>query len=191
VLWWGWLALAVAVLADLAVQGRDHGAAVLAAVAVLVTGLMYACALRPRVVADGSGITLVNPVREHHLPWAAVTAVDLRDSLRVHCQGRVLHSWALQSSRRSRARAALRTRAAREPGAARGYGRMPPEARALARQSLAEVAARELAARAAAEQGRPGWEGAAAGAAWVSRWAWWPIAAIAVPALGLAAVAVL
>ncbi len=44
----------------------------------------------PRSVPGSSpasaGITVVNPLRDHHVGWAGVTEVDLADLLRVHCR---------------------------------------------------------------------------------------------------------
>ena len=118
--WWVWLAFAVANLIDLAVQGRDRLSLAAAAALVLVTGVMYVAAFRPRVVAAAHGIEVRNPLRDHRAPWATVTNVDLRDLLRVHCawqepanggqwagrpedpkRTRVIHAWALQSARRA------------------------------------------------------------------------------------------
>ena len=87
VIWWVWLLFAAANLIDLAVQGRDHLSLVAAAILVLATGVAYVTAQRPRIVADSSGITVVNPLRDHHVGWAGVTKVDLADLLRVHCRG--------------------------------------------------------------------------------------------------------
>lgn len=123
--WWVWLAFAVANLIDLAVQGRDRLSLAAAAALVLVTGVMYVAAFRPRVVAAAHGIEVRNPLRDHRAPWATVTNVDLRDLLRVHCawqepanggqraggqragrpedpqRTRVIQAWALQSPRRA------------------------------------------------------------------------------------------
>ena len=193
VLWWVWAVVAAGSLADVAVRGHGRTAAVAAAVIVFITGIMYVCALRPRVVAGATGIIVVNPLREHRIGWAAVTAVDVGDTLQVHCRRpgggeKVLHSWALQSSRRRRAKAELRARRAgpRHPA---GYGRLPPQARELAARSQAEVAAQLLAGRAAAAQaGAP--PAGTTGGGWTAHWAWWPVTAVALPALALAAVIV-
>jgi hypothetical protein len=119
--WWVWLAFAVANLIDIAVQGRDRVSVAPGAVLLLVTGIMYVAAFRPRVIATDGGIVVRNPVRDHRMPWLAVTNVDLRDLLRVHCawqeptnkgrpalprpdrvqRTRVIHAWAVQSSRRA------------------------------------------------------------------------------------------
>jgi hypothetical protein len=77
ILSWAWFVVAVIILVDLAVQGRDHVAVVTAAAVLVVTGIVYACAYRPKIVADPFGISLINPVRDHRVPWAAVkSAVD-------------------------------------------------------------------------------------------------------------------
>src|SRR5947207_10179914 len=56
VVWWVWVAFALANLIDLAVQGRDHLAAEVAAILIMITGVAYVTAFRPRVLADGAGI---------------------------------------------------------------------------------------------------------------------------------------
>jgi len=68
---------------------RDPGpavgrySAVGSAILLLVTGLMYTLALRPRVVADGAGLTVVNPFRVHRIPWRLITSVDTAEWVRV------------------------------------------------------------------------------------------------------------
>jgi len=104
IVWWVWLLFAAANLIDLAVQGRDHVSLVAAAILVLATGVAYVTAQRPRIVADSAGVTVVNPLRDHHIGWAGVTNVDLVDLLRIHCQekgrDKVIYSWAVHYSRR-------------------------------------------------------------------------------------------
>jgi hypothetical protein len=104
-----------------------------AAVVVLITGIVYACAYRPKIVADPDGISLINPVRDHRVPWSAVVKVDVVNSVRVHCipapgaeRGKVLYSWAVQASPRSARKAALRREAASKP-----RGRLTPRPRSL------------------------------------------------------------
>ena len=85
IVWWVWVAFAVANVADFAIQGAPaRFAIVVSAILVTITGLAYALALRPRVVAEPSGLTIVNPFRDHHVPWAAIQAVDTGDWVRVH-----------------------------------------------------------------------------------------------------------
>src|SRR5580700_9744415 len=125
IVWWVWVLFAVGNLIDLAVQGRDHLALVAAAILVLVTGIAYVTAQRPRVIADSAGVTIVNPLRDHHIGWAGVTQVDLADLLRVHTrQGpddtKVIYSWAVHYSRRRKAAAEVK---ARRTAARMGSGR--------------------------------------------------------------------
>jgi Bacterial PH domain len=127
VVWWVWLLFAAANLIDLAVQGRDHLALVAAAILVLATGVAYVAAQRPRVIADTSGVTVVNPLRDHHVGWASVSQVDLADLLRVHVdqgQGRtkVIHSWAVQYSRRRKFAAEAKARRASARGGRSSFG---------------------------------------------------------------------
>ena len=117
VIWWVWLLFAAANLIDLAVQGRDHLSLVAAAILVLATGVAYVTAQRPRIVADSSGVTVVNPLRDHHVGWAGVNKVDLADLLRVHCRAepgqdreKIVYAWAVHYSRRRKHAAETRTR---------------------------------------------------------------------------------
>ena len=85
IVWWVWVAFAAANVADFAIQGAPaRFAIVVSAILVTITGLAYALALRPRVIAGPSGLTIVNPFRDHHLPWTAIIAVDTGDWVRVH-----------------------------------------------------------------------------------------------------------
>ena len=198
ILWWAWIVLAVAILADVAVGGSGRSAAVAAAVVAAVTGVMYGCAFRPRVVAGAEGITVENPLRDYRVRWGAVTQVDAVNALRVHCaaapgasKGKILHSWAVQSSpraaRASQLRAARRVQqrgrrlAQQRPG---GYGRHPAQAEEAPRPTYAESAAQQLDERARRER-----EAGAVGGPPETRWAWASIAAMAVPLAALAVVA--
>jgi len=168
ILSWAWFVVAVIILVDLAVQGRDHVAVVTAAVILVITGIVYACAWRPKIVADSAGISLVNPVRDHRVPWAAVAKVDVVNAVRVHCtpepgaaRGKVLYSWAVQSSPRSARKAALRRGTRNQPrgrlsprspqpppGSVPRYGEMPDTAREALDRSSAEFTAGRLSERA-------------------------------------------
>jgi hypothetical protein len=118
VVWWVWLLFAVANLIDLAVQGRDHLTLIAAGILLLVTGGAYVTAQRPRIIADKSSVTVVNPLRDHHVGWAHVSEVDLADLLRVHCdqgpgdqgRGTVIHAWSVQYSRRRKFSAEAKAR---------------------------------------------------------------------------------
>jgi Bacterial PH domain len=187
--WWTWVIFAVACLADIAFTGRDHTAAEIAMTLVFITGLVYACALRPRVVADADGVTVQNPLRDHRIPWGSVTAVDLRESVQVHCarepgakRGRVIHSWALYAHRRHRLKADLLTQGNDRRRLPRSsltpYGE--PSAREQKKPSPAELMASQLDEMASEARER----GAAPGPRVVT-WPWPPAVAIAAPAIAL------
>ncbi len=194
VLWWAWAVFAVASLALIAARYHDHAAAVTVTVILAITGIMYACALHPRVVAGPSGISVDNPLRTHLIPWSAVTRVDLAQSLQVHYAGppgrageRVVHSWAVQGSPRAQARREARARrASQRTPAAPAYARAPDAARAATQGSAGEFTTRQLSERLGRE--RPPDEPPRPGLAQVS-WAWGPIAAMLLPLLALAVVA--
>jgi hypothetical protein len=128
---WIWVLFAVANLIDLAVQGRDHLSLIAAAILVVVTGVAYDTAQRPRIVAADDGITVKNPLRDHHIPWPRVDRVDLSDLLRVHCRppgptaaeqvglgapgdksSKVISAWAVHYSRRRQYSADIKARRA-------------------------------------------------------------------------------
>jgi len=171
IIWWVWLLFAAANMVDLAVQGRDHVSLVAASILVLATGVAYVTAQRPRIIADSAGVTVVNPLRDHHIGWAGVTKVDLADLLRVHYQeqdrDKAIYSWAVHYSRRRKfaAEAKARRTASRERSGRRssfgtfglesfgnshsggrnlGYGSAPAGATASAAEAEAERIARVL-----------------------------------------------
>ncbi len=171
VLSWAWFVVALIVLIDLAIQGRDHAAVVTAALVLAITGVVYACAWRPKIVADSSGITVINPVRDYQVPWMAVSNVDVVNAVRVHCEpapgasrGKVLYSWAVQSSPRKTRKTALRREVHSQPrprltprprvlqpppgSEPRGYGELPDSAKEALERSSAEFTAGRLAERA-------------------------------------------
>ncbi|MGO9218646.1 MAG: PH domain-containing protein [Streptosporangiaceae bacterium] len=193
VAWWAWAVFAAVLLVVLTVRHHDHTALVTAVVVIAITGIMFACALRPRIVASASGLTVVNPLRAHMLPWSTVTQVDLVHNVRVHYRGpagnRIVHSWAVQSSGRSMKRSELRARRAARRGTAPapGYAKLPGEAQAALAGSAAEFIARQLDERARMQRSAAAPDVAPAGPQ--VRWTWGPIAAMAVPLLLLVVVA--
>jgi hypothetical protein len=170
VLSWAWLVVAVIILIDLAVQGRDYDALVAAFAVITISALVYGCAWRPCIIADSTGVTVANPLRDHRVPWLAVTNVDVVNSVRVHCEpapgsdtGKILYSWAMQASPSSARRAARRaglsgqrprltrsrlSQTGRPPGATPGYGKVPEPARDALDRTSAEFTAARLAERA-------------------------------------------
>lgn len=177
--WWVWVAFAAANLIDIAVQGRNRLSVTAAAALLLATVVAYVAALRPRVIADPSGIVVRNPLRDHRLPWPSVQRVDLGTLLRVHCswqeapgtpgkgrgqqdaprpetaeRTRVFQAWALQSSPRPGSVTGLRAGYGRDDVARRsvsGYGR-PPDPPGLAHRKETERIAQALDERARTER---------------------------------------
>ena len=205
VIWWLWVLFAVGNLVDLAVQGRDHLSLVAAFILLFVTGVVYVTALRPRVIIDDDGVTVVNPLGDHRAGWQAVAAADTTELLRLRCEWpdgdrtarRVIYAWAVHSSRRRKVAAEMRAERRQRRGdrgigggglggfgGLGGYGAppssKPPEPVPLgvdADRVVAVITARVELAR-LDEPGAPP-------TAPVSTWNWPAIAAVAVPGLAL------
>jgi hypothetical protein len=120
VLWWVWLVFAAANIADIAIQGTSaRFTVVISAVLATITGVVYTLAFRPRVIAAKPGLVIVNPFRDHYVPWAAVQAVDSGDWVKVHyaaapgapssAAGKAITCWALYVSTRTKRKAARAT----------------------------------------------------------------------------------
>ena len=196
-IWWLWALFALGNLIDLAVQGRNHGSVDVAFAVLLITGVVYTAAQRPRIVADSGGLTLTNPLRDHRVGWAAVAGIDAAELIRVRCKwplddggtgSRTIYSWAVHSSRRKQAAARMRERrrAARAAPRGRGFGAFgtPPEALRPPAPTAADAdhvvttltsLADQAQAAAPDERAVPP----------VTTWNWLAIALIVVPALAL------
>ncbi len=193
VAWWAWTIFAVICLGDIVFTGRNHTGAEIASTLVLITGVVYACALHPRVVADAAAVTVYNPLRDHRIPWGSVVAVDVRESVQVHClaepgakRGKVIHSWALYTQRRSMLRAELRSRGDRRRLPRSSYelsDRAPAEAQQIRQQPAAQIMAKQLDELATEARNR----GAVPGRRVVT-WAWRPAVAMVVPGVLVALV---
>jgi Bacterial PH domain len=197
-IWWVWVLFAVGNLIDLAVQGRDHLSVIAACTLLVITGIVYATAERPRVIADADGVTIVNPIRVHQVGWPAVVGFDSTELLRVRCSWtaedgtpsnmRAFYAWAAHTSRRRAVAAETRSqRRARGGGAGvrfGGFGAAPiDDAPPPAPLGLdADVMVATLTDR--AESARADAAGARAERP-VSTWYWPAIAAVLVPALAL------
>ena len=175
VVWVVWLLFAVGNWIDLAVQGHDRLSAIAAAILLLVTGIAYDTAQRPRIIADDAGLTVKNPLRDHRIAWTSVSKVGLTDLLQVHCDwgaqlgappgskehSKVISSWAVHYSRRRQFAAEARTRrASRGRRSAFGlpYGTTPSAAGASA-EAEAQKVVRALSERATAAQAEAVWAG--------------------------------
>ena len=187
VVWWVWLAFAVINVMDLAIQWHHRAALVYGAVLALGTGVAYACALRPRVIADDAGITILNPLRDCMVPWRAIRAVDLGEAVQVHYSlpdgtDKVFPSWALFASSRAQLKADMRARrrAAELAKLSPSYTRLPTEAKETMARTETQLIATQLDER--AERARE--DGAAAGQPTVT-WAWPSVAALILPCIAL------
>ena len=197
VVWWIWVLFAVGNLIDLAVQGRDHLSVVAAFILLFITGVIYTTVQRPRIVADDEGLTIMNPLRDHRIGWAAVAAIDVPELLRVRCEWpldgagdtghRVLYSWAVRSPRRKQLTAELRAQRRSRRGSAGGpFGVFsPPEGQAAEPPtSVADAALVVSSLTVRAEQARAMTPPKRAVPP-LSSWQWPAIAAVVVPALAL------
>jgi len=189
VVWWAWLAFAVINVIDLAVQWHHRAALVYGAVLAVGTGVAYACALRPRMLADDAGITILNPLRDCRVPWGAIRGVDVGEAVQVHYSlpdgtHKVFPSWALFASSRAQLKADLRAKR-RDAELARlspSYARLPAEAKDTMARSETQLIATELDQRAERARG----DGAAQGQPTLS-WAWPSVAALVAPCIALIA----
>ena len=219
VLWWVWVAFAVANVADFAIQGASSARFALTVSAILatVTGLAYALALRPRVVADQVGLTIVNPFRVFHVPWAAIQTVDTGDWVQVHylpdgdapatpdgdapgarssAASKKISCWALYVSARAKRKAARPPRRRGNwlrPYLPDGFGEETGYARSSrlpeeAKYLASLPVAKAIAVRLDARAGRERARGERVGPV-AARWAWPPLAAVTVPALALLIIA--
>lgn len=173
VIWWTWIGVVVLGLGDLLVEGHDWISLQFGLGLLAVTGVIFACTLWPRVIADDRGIIVHNPFRSFQIPWGGVNGIFLADSVEVQCTRRApkndktVYSWALAAPRRARARAQLRGRQwdhgrRNRPSA---YERLPAAAKEVVKQTPAEVMARELARMSEQTRSRPGGHGTASGVA--------------------------
>jgi hypothetical protein len=197
VIWWVWAVFAAANLIDLAVQGHDHFAAVVAAVLLVITGVAFVAGFRPRLTADDTGLHVSNPLRNHRVPWGSVQSMELGDSLEIRCawqddgpQRRKLYAWAVHSPRRSRLKTELRAqrKVRAEERRSETFSRMPEEARAAMTRTDAEHIYNSLQSRADRARAAGAQAGVPAGPP-VSRWDWPAVAALLVPVVLLIVVA--
>lgn len=187
--WWVWLTFVVVNAIDLALQWHHRAALVYGAVLAVGTGVAYACALRPRMIADDDGIAILNPLRDCRVPWGAIRGVDVGEAVQVHYSlpdgtDKAVPSWALFASSRAQLKADLRARrrAAELTRLSPSYTRLPAEAKDTMARSEVQLIATELDQR--AERARGG--GAAAGQPTLS-WAWQSVAALVAPCIALIA----
>ena len=163
----------------------------------------------PRVIADHVGLAILNPFRDHRVPWAAILTVDTGDWVQVHyaldgdatgaktsAASRSISCWALYVSARTKRKAARPPRPRRSwfpslPGGLdkdagdQGTSRLPEEAKYLASLPPAKAIASRLDTRAEKERARGEHTGPV-----TAQIAWLPLAAVTVPALALLIIAI-
>lgn len=107
---WAWMVFAVLNLADLIWRGRDMASVVAAAVLLLGSGIAYAVAIRPRIVADDDGVLFHNLLRDVRLPWSSVDRFEGGDAVYAHVGDGRFRAYVLQTSPRARAKSELKAR---------------------------------------------------------------------------------
>jgi hypothetical protein len=184
VIWWVWVAFAIYNIAQIAIPDHDYFSLELTAGLLAVTAVMYACTVRPRVLADEDGVLVLNPYRDHRVRWGALTGVYLGDSVELGCarptpqKEKTIYCWALYSGRRSRMKNQMR--ADRERSRTFGSRSIRPAQAAaedLARKDIVQLMASEIGRRSTAAR-----QAGAPDAVLESSWAWWPLVYFLVPA---------
>jgi hypothetical protein len=64
-----------------------------------VSLIAYVFGVRPAVIEDLRGVTVLNPLRTSEIPWAAITDVDVVDVLRVHTADATVRCFAVPRRR--------------------------------------------------------------------------------------------
>ena len=203
VIWWIWLVFAVANVIDLGLEAQPRFAAMVSVVLLTITGVAYACAFRPRVVADEGGLLVVNPVRQWRVPWAAIRQIEVRDWVRIQCARapggdatKTIECWALFAT--ARVKRNYSRRAQDHITRSADTARMPDEARRLMSLPTVVIIARQLERRAGQAQAHSATDHRAndhratdhraTDERLVASWAWPSIAAMLLPAAALATV---
>ena len=185
-LWWAWIAFVAFCLADVVIPAHSYLSIEVTAGLLAITTVVYACAVRPRVIADDTVVVIHNPYRDHRVPWGAVRGVFLGDSVEFNCaraapqKDKTIYCWALYTARRSRMRAQTQRsllRIRQTPGRGDAHDD-------ILRKDHVQLMASELGSRCkeARERGVPE-------AVLESQWAWLPLAGSV--ALVVAAVALI
>jgi hypothetical protein len=107
---WAWMVFAAVNLADLIWRGRDVESLVAAAVMLLGSGIAYAVALRPRIVAGEDAVLFHNLIRDVRLPWESIERFEGGDAVYAHVGGKRFRAYILQTSPRSRAKSEMKAR---------------------------------------------------------------------------------
>ncbi len=190
VIWWIWLVFAAANVVDLGLQAQPWFAARVSVVLLTITGVAYACAFRPRVVADEAGLSVVNPVRQWRVPWAAIRQIEVRDWVRIQCARtpggdatKTIECWALFAT--ARVKRNYSRRAQDQITRSADTARIPDEAKRLMSLPMVVIIARQLERRAGQAQAHSATDDGATDERVITSWAWSSIAAMLLPAVAL------
>jgi hypothetical protein len=170
---WVWLVCAALNLLDIALRGRELASLAAAAALVLGCGVAYVVGLRPAIVANETGVTVRNLLRDARIPWRAVRKIEGTTAVAIRFAEaggteRTTRAWVLQTSPRAHAKnvRALQRDASRLPAGAAEQLKSRTPTRYVAQQ-LNEMA----------ERSRKG-EADAVGAV---TWSWPAVVSVAVP----------
>ena len=194
VLGWLWMVFALYNVVDIVRHPWDRASAYAGSILLLVSGIVYVIALRPRLRADPERVLIRNPLRDIEIPWGAVSDVNARDTVRIETDRKQYHSWVGHVPNRRRAqysRAKLRAKTAELNADTRGRGfdRSGAGARTeVERQNQAEFMVQRL--QNLSERFGPRSKDAGHTTESV-RWYWPAVAALVVPALLIVASAVI
>lgn len=186
VVWWIWVIVAVYSIVQVVAADHNYFSLELTAGLLAVTGLVYACTLRPRVIADDEAVYVYNPYRDHRVGWGGLKGVYLGDSVELSCarqapkKDKTIYCWALYSSRRGRIRSQLRAERNARLNTITRRAQTPAEQ--LAAQDAVQLMATELGRRSKDAQ-----QSGARAAVVESAWAWLPLGCLLVPAAALLA----
>lgn len=186
VLGWLWMVFALYNIIDIVRHPWDRASSYAGSILLLVSGIVYVIALRPRLRADPDRVLIRNPLRDVEIPWGAVTEVAAVDTVRVQTEHKRYHSWVGHVPNRRRAqfnRSKLRARSAELSADPRGRGFEQPAANTrteVERMSQAEFMVQRL--RNLSERFGPASKDAGHTTASV-RWSWPAVAALVVPVL--------
>lgn len=107
---WAWMVFAALNLTDLVWRGRDMASLVAAAVLLFGSGIAYAVAIRPRIVADDEAVRFHNLLRDVRLPWESVERFEGGDAVYAHVGDGRFRAYVLQTSPRARAKSETKAR---------------------------------------------------------------------------------
>jgi hypothetical protein len=96
-----WVLLAVT---EIAIAGESSADALRwLPVLALFAASVYVLFWRPAILVDDTGVTVVNLIRDVHIPWRRLEALDTRFSLTLHSEERTVAAWAAPAPGRSQA----------------------------------------------------------------------------------------